>query len=268
MDLDVTTVGAIRSAVVTGGSSGIGAAFINSLAKLDSLGTLCNISRTKPDNSLANDRLFHISADLSDRFEMKSAAKNVRERLDLIEGPILLINNSGYGSYGPFDSQDVDDQINMINLNVSGLVGLTGELLPMLKEKGGVVINVASVVAFYPAPAMATYAATKAFVLNWSLALSWELQEFPVKVLALCPGPTRSKFFQRAGLSGGSSEWFEQSAEAVVEEAWLALQRGKNYHICGWKNRFMLKCALWLPLRMRLGLFGRVIQQMRMNRTL
>ena len=87
----------------------------------------------------------------------------------------------------------------MIDLNVRAVVQLTGRLLPLLKARGGAIVNVASTAAFQPTPWMATYGATKAFVLNWSLALNQDLRGTGVRVLVVCPGTTETEFFKRAG---------------------------------------------------------------------
>ena len=119
---------------------------------------------------------------------------------EVSEGAIILINNSGFGDYGPMDLLDRDKQLNMMDLNMRAPVDLTLRLLPQLKERGGAVVNIASTAAFQPTPFMATYGSTKAFVLHWTLALTEDLKRTGVRVLAVCPGPTRSNFFRAAGL--------------------------------------------------------------------
>ncbi|MDP4694598.1 MAG: SDR family NAD(P)-dependent oxidoreductase, partial [Opitutales bacterium] len=105
----------------------------------------------------------------------------------------------GYGDYGRMPDLDIGKQLNMIDLNVRAVVDLTTRLLPQLLERGGAIVNIASTSAFQPTPFLATYGATKAFVLNWTLALNEDLRGTSVRALAICPGPTRSNFYKSAG---------------------------------------------------------------------
>src|SRR5258706_4597158 len=111
----------------------------------------------------------------------------------------FLINNAGFGSMGEFTKLDFERELGMIDLNVRSLVELTHRfLVPMRERKQGAIINVASTEAFQPVPFMATYAATKAFVLSFSEALWEENRPYGIKVLALCPGVTDTNFFEAA----------------------------------------------------------------------
>ena len=110
-----------------------------------------------------------------------------------------LINNAGFGSMGDFAKLDLERELEMIDLNVRALVDLTHRfLVPMRKRKQGTIINVASTAGFQSVPFMATYAATKAFVLSFSEALWEENRPFGVHVMALCPGVTETNFFEAA----------------------------------------------------------------------
>src|SRR5207244_12534281 len=98
-----------------------------------------------------------------------------------------LVNNAGFGTLGRFDQLPVERELEEIRLNVEALVELTNRCLPaMVDRRRGVVMNVASVAGFTPSPYMATYAATKAFVLAFSEALAVELREVGVHVLCVC----------------------------------------------------------------------------------
>ena len=108
----------------------------------------------------------------------------------------------------------------MIDVNIRALAQLTGLLLPLLKRRGG--IELVSTAAFMPVAYNAAYAATKAFVLHWSLALNQELQGSGVRALAFCPGTTSTEFFERAGvkpeaLAGRISQSSEEVAQAMIE---------------------------------------------------
>ena len=112
----------------------------------------------------------------------------------------VLVNNAGYGIAGAFNGSDRAEQLGMIDLNVRALVELTHIYWPrMLRDRRGGVLNVASTAAFQPGPLMAIYYASKAFVLSFSEALWKEAEGTGVHVSCLCPGPTVSKFRERAG---------------------------------------------------------------------
>ena len=228
------------SVVVTGGSSGIGKSFIEQCGRLRPELRFCNLSRSAPDIKEEKLNLRHVSCDLSNSPAVEGAAAAVRGWLDEAgpEGGVLLINNSGFGSYGFFPEPNLSHQLEMLDVNVRGLVQLTGLLLPSLQVRGGAIMTIASTAAFQPTPYMATYGATKAFVLNWSVALNEELRGSGVRALAVCPGPTATQFFRRAGLKQGSvADALSMTTEEVVLQSLEALGAGKVVVVTGWKNK-------------------------------
>ena len=163
-------------------------------------------------------------------------------------GRLLLINNSGFGAYGRFPAPNLGHQLEMLDVNIRGLVDLTGRMLPLLQARGGAIINVASTAAFQPTPYLATYGASKAFVLHWSLALNEELRGTGVRALAVCPGPTTTDFSRRAGLQSGSvSPALSMTCEQVVEASLRALAAGRSQVVTGWKNRVTAFVGSKLP---------------------
>src|SRR5580704_2071483 len=173
--------------VLTGGSSGIGKSFIRTMAIMRPDLEFFNLSRHAPDIKDSKLKLRHFACDLAQPAQVEAAAAQVEEILNRegSAGRVLLINNSGFGSYGPFPEPDLAHQLGMIDVNIRALVQLTARLLPALRARGGVVMNIASTAAFQPTPWMATYGATKAFVLHWSLALNEELRGSGVRALAV-----------------------------------------------------------------------------------
>jgi hypothetical protein len=162
--------------------------------------------------------------------ESDGAAKRLVEATEGAGKPVgLLVNNAGFGFYGPQEEQELDRTLRMLKLNVGALVELTDRLLgPMRARKSGYVLNVASTAAFLPVPYMAVYAATKAFVLSFSQALHEELRGRGIVVTALCPGTTRTDFHRVAGLAPGASVRFPSlPAETVAEAGLQGLERGK-----------------------------------------
>jgi short-subunit dehydrogenase len=236
--------------IVTGGSSGIGKSFIERVAKLHSGVPICNLSRRVPDINLSQLNLRQVPCDLSQSSALAAAAAQVLIFLQEVapRGPVLLINNSGFGAYGHFPEPNLAHQLEMMDVNMRAVVDLTGQLLPVLKQRGGAIITVASTAAFQPTPYLATYGATKAFVLHWSLALNQELRGTGLRTLAVCPGPTSTEFFRRAGLKKGSvTDSLGQTTEQVVDESLQALAAGKALVVTGWKNKLLTSFSGLLP---------------------
>ena len=138
-----------------------------------------------------------ITADLSVPSAAADLARDVLGRGIAVD---VLINNAGVGSHGAFVEDTPENVAAQIQLNCGSLVELTARFLPtMLRNRRGLVINVASTSAFQPVPTMAVYGATKAFVLSFTEALWWETRHTGVRVLTLCPGPTETAFFASTG---------------------------------------------------------------------
>ena len=256
----------LAAVVLTGGSSGIGKSFVSHIAKVDPGLLICNLSRRKPELKLASLQVRHISADLSDNRSRAAALERLLATLkeEAPPGRILLINNAGFGHYGEFSPEDLPDSLRMVEVNISAVISVTAALLPLLIERGGTVMNVASVVSFQPTPLMATYGASKAFVLSWSHAMRAELRDRGVHVMAVCPGSTLSEFHDRAGLTrGGMGDRFTQTAEQVVEEAMRALRRGKSHVVTGWFNKLQCALSARLPLRVSTWLSHQVLRRYR-----
>ena len=236
--------------VLTGGSSGIGKSFIELTWKLHPKAVICNLSRHKPEGLIGGITVHHFPCDLS---QPQALSAVVPEVLGLLSreaplGRVLLVNNSGFGGYGRFPDPGVGHHTEMIDVNVRAVVELTGRLLPLLRARGGCVLTVSSLAAFQPPPWTATYGATKAFLLSWSLALNEELRGTGVRALVVCPGPTGTNFFRRAGLLQGSvGSSLSQSADQVVLEAVRALGRGRSVAVTGWTNRLGAALAGLLP---------------------
>ena len=255
--------------IVTGGSSGIGKAFIEHAYKLNPGVVICNLSRRKPTIILSELKLRHISVDLSNSAALNGAAEEVLTYLnqDAPRGKILLVNNSGFGGYGKSDELDRGHQLEMIDLNVRAVVDLTNQLLPELRKRGGAVINIASTAAFQPTAYLATYGATKAFLLHWSLALNEELRGSGVRALAVCPGPTATEFFNRAGLKQGAvSDRFGQTSDQVIETTLRALAGGRAQVVSGWGNWFVAAFSSRLPKPWAARVGAAILAKFRMSR--
>jgi len=255
--------------VITGGTSGIGAALLRQLGNLSGKTRFCNLSRSKPEDFSPENRLVSIPCDLADRESARTAVGRCREWLGENDtgGGILLINNSGFGCYGVFPHPTTGRNLAMIDVNVRGPVFLTGALADLLRASRGAVVNIASTAAFQPTPYLAAYGATKAFLLHWSLGLAEEWKPEGARVLAVCPGPTETAFFREAGfreapLKKGSG----QTADEVAAITLKALRKGKSLVTCGTGNRIMAALASKLPKAWASRLTGTIMRRLRLER--
>ena len=239
-------------ALITGASSGLGEEFAIQLAREGF--ALVLVARREDRLQAVAERAREsgapeaavLAADLS----RPEAPAEIHRRL-ANEGVAIdwLVNNAGFGTRGRFDRAPLDREIEEINLNISSLVALTRLFIPaMVERRSGIVVNVASTAAFQPVPWMATYAATKAFVLSFSEAIAEELRGSGVTVTALCPGPTRTEFQQVAGVEDSAFPSFAyMDAATVVREAIAAARSGKSVKINGMINTLMAESTRIAP---------------------
>jgi short-subunit dehydrogenase len=239
-----------RTALITGASSGIGAAFARALASRGADVVLVSRSEDKLRNlaaQLAADhgvRAEYIVADLSRESSGLAVAEEARRRVGAVD---ILINNAGFATYGRFDRSEGAREHEQIMLNVAAVVDLTHACLPdMVARKSGMIVNVASTAAMQPVPYMAVYAASKAFVLSFSEALWAEERRHGVRVLALCPGATDTPFFDVVA-APEASLGKRESPEIVVERAFAALARRRSTLISGFANFLLAQLARLLP---------------------
>ncbi len=243
-----------QTALITGASSGIGKAFAKLCAMQgwDVVLVSRNEDKLRTVAQSLNVQCTIMPCDLSKPGSPAALCKEL-ENSGVQVG--ILINCAGFGSHGPFASLDLEKELNMIDLNVRAVIALTGLLLPKMIERGsGRILNVASTAAFEPGPFMATYFASKAAVLSFSEALWAETRGTGVSVTCLCPGPTNTKFDERADLE--NSELFSKklaSPEVVALIGMRALLAGKRIQIVGFKNQCMVLLAKILPRRLVLA---------------
>lgn len=169
----------------------------------------------------------------------------------------VLVNNAGFGQYGFFVENDLEECLRQIQLNVTTLTHLTRLYLPSMIERAkdgraiGRVLNVASTAAFQPGPLMAVYFATKAYVLHFSEALANELSGTGVTVTCLCPGATATEFHKRANACGMKLLKFgSMDARTVAEDGYRAMMAGKPVVISGLKNWMLAQSVRFSPRRL------------------
>lgn len=167
-----------------------------------------------------------------------------------------LVNNAGLGHDGPFHENDPGREATTVAVNAAAVHHLCRALLPGMAERGyGRVLNVASTAAYQPLPYMATYGATKAFVLSLSEALWWEYRGTGVTVTCLAPGRTSTEFFDDAGMEGIAFMKFPAaSARRVARAGYRGMQAGKRVVVPGFQNKLTAWLAPRLPRRPVLAL--------------
>jgi len=187
-----------------------------------------------------------IPSDLSDTSEPLRLYEEVKRRNLKVT---LLINNAGFGHVAQILETDVNRIHEMLRLNIAALTDLTYRYLPdMINAGEGGIINVSSVAAFQPVPYMSAYAASKIYVLHFSEALWAEAWDYGVTVLALCPGTTRTDFFEISGVQGWLKNKRAQDVQDVVKSALRALDKRKQYVVSGWIN-YLLALAVRIGMR-------------------
>ncbi len=245
----------MKATLITGASSGIGEAFARRLAADGH--NLVLVARSEDKLHRICDELMlehqitahYIAVDLID-YEADKRLFDETERHNLeIE---WLINNAGFGSMGDFSRLELESELEMISLNIMALVALTHRYLEKMRaRKSGTIINVASTASFQPVPFMATYAATKAFVRSFSEAIAEENRPHNIRVMALCPGPTETNFFDASNIGIETKDAFMkkgmQTSEEVVEAALTALHRGKSTAISGASNWLLARLGNFVP---------------------
>lgn len=161
----------------------------------------------------------------------------------------LLVNNAGFGVFGPFGNQGIAREAEMIRLNTIAPTVLTGLFLPgMLRRRRGRILNIASTAAFAPVPWLATYAATKAHLVSWTHALDTELAGTGVRVCVCCPGTVRTRFLEVSGAATMREHALPASQPAHVAEACLrGLDRGRRVVVVGMLNRLHRAAAAVTP---------------------
>ena len=234
------------TALVTGASGGIGEEFAKLLASKG-----CDLVLV----ARSGDKLATLAESLKGAHKIQayalpldlSAASSPGQIQTFLESRHLsvdvLINNAGFGTFGPFAESDLETELGQIQLNVTTLTHLTRLVLPgMVKRGKGRILNVASTAAFQPGPMMAVYYATKAYVLSFSEALANELKGTGVTSTCLCPGPTTTGFNARAKLGNGgmlSKKSVMMDAATVARRGYDGMMKGRRLVIPGLLNKVL-----------------------------
>lgn len=253
-----------KTALVTGASSGIGAAFARALSKAGCHLVLVArrmdlLQALKEELEGSHDiRVEIIPMDLSTLHGCEDLIRNIDERGLSID---ILINNAGFGYEGDFISQNSARLGEMIGLNITTLTFLAKHFGGLMAERrSGYMLMTSSVGAFTPCPRMAVYDATKAYVLLLGEALNHELGRHTVKVTTLCPGATRTEFFSVSGQTlNALVKLTLMSPEAVAKAALTGLSKGKSLVVPGLMNKLTVWGLRLLPRALMAPVSARVM---------
>jgi short-subunit dehydrogenase len=240
-----------RVAIVTGASSGIGEALA---VAMGAQGTHVVLVARSVDRLTAlaariegaGGKATALPADLA----APGAAQRLFDEIQQRDLPVdTLVNNAGFGFYGPFETEAPVHLGEMLQVNIVALTELTRLFVPSLLERRGTILNVASTVAFQPSPYMSAYGATKAFVLSLSEALWAEYRARGLHVAAVCPGPVETPFIDAMGAGVRSTVVFRMalSVDAVVRACLRALDGKQPTRIVGFMNWLLAQTSRFSP---------------------
>jgi short-subunit dehydrogenase len=246
-------------ALVTGASAGIGLALARRLAS-DGWDLALTARNEAALDAVAREvrekhgvRSLAAPADLADPAGPSRLQDELRRADFDVE---FLVNNAGFGTWGPFGEQTLESQLAMLQVNVMALTDLTHRFLTAMRARGrGRILNVASTAAFQPGPDMAVYFASKAYVLHFSEALGHELRDTGISVTTLCPGPTETEFQDRAGMTDSrvGANPLMMDAESVADAGYRKAMERRPIVVPGVANRV----GSWLPRLMPRSLVRR-----------
>lgn len=243
-----------RIALITGASSGMGMEFVKQIArkykKLDEIWVIAR--RADVFISLQKEisiKLRAVSLDLTSEKSLLEIKTLLNTEKPLIQ---LLVNSAGFGKIGSFSEIPYEDTIGMIKLNCTALTAITYLCLPYMR-KGSHIIELSSAASFLPQPYFTVYAATKAYVQSFSRALHRELADKGIIVTAVCPGPVKTEFFERAETVSKRPDYkklFMAEPDKVVALALSDTARKKDISVYGMNIKLLQTLAKLLPHRL------------------
>lgn len=244
-------------AIVTGASSGMGRDFVRTLSDNITVDEMWVIARRK-DRLLALKEeisipIKAIDLDLSKDESIKKLEKLLKEEKVNVK---ILINASGYGKFDSVSKLSYEDNVGMIDLNISAVTKMCIICIPFMKE-GSKIINIASLAAYQPTPYMNIYAASKSYVLHFSRALNRELKKKGIHVMALCPYWTKTEFFDVAKTKSGLINDYivMYNSIDVVNSAWKALKKNKDVCLHGFVSKFQVLFCKLMPHRVIMNIW-------------
>ncbi|MBV9013532.1 MAG: SDR family oxidoreductase [Pseudonocardiales bacterium] len=251
-----------QTALVTGASAGLGTHFARLFAQDGHDLVLVARRQGKLDQVATELRQVYgirttvLAADLTDpKATLHLHEEVVRTGIEVE----FLVNDAGFGTAGAFAELDLARELDLIELNVKALTHLTGLFLPaMLARRSGRILNVGSLAGFLPGPFMATYYASKAYVLNFTEALSYELRGTGVTATVLCPGATATEFAQVAKMQNAALFRSSADAASVARYGYRAMMKGKTIAIPGLWNKISQESLRVSPRPVLRSIAGRL----------
>ncbi len=241
-------------ALITGASSGIGLELANIMASKKH--NLILVARNEPallnlKQSLTQEYGVSIEVIAMDLAIPQQAEALYRVCKNKQLNVNCLVNNAGFGDYGKFDSAKVNTYTEMLQLNVIALTELTAYFLAEMKQRStGRIMNVGSIAAFQPNPGLAAYGASKAYVMQFTEALNYELRGTGVSVTLLSPGVTETGFVSRANMQhAANAKSGLMTAHAVALAGYEAMMAGQLNITPGWKNKVITFGSKIMPSR-------------------
>ena len=243
----------MKYALITGASSGIGLEFAKIMAQNGH--NLILVARREDalqalKNQLESEHKVTVkivAMDLSASGQALALYRHCVSQQLIVD---CLVNNAGYGDYGTFDVNKLETYHNMLQLNVTFLTELTAYFVNDMKaRKSGRILNVGSMVAFQPCPNMAVYGGSKAYVMQFTEALNYELRGSGVSVTLLSPGVTETGFVARSNMNSANAKSGLMSAIDVAKTGYKAMMANKLSVIPGWKNNILALGSKTMPSR-------------------
>ncbi|WP_417195942.1 SDR family NAD(P)-dependent oxidoreductase [Bizionia sp.] len=257
----------IKTALITGGASGLGFELALLFAKDDYNLVLVDINSEKLEEAKHDiEKLFSVDVKIMAKdLSQINISSEIMSELGNTEID-ALVNNAGFGCFGAFHEVDWERQSQMLNLHVLTTTHLTKLVVEgMVKRGSGKILNLSSLAAFQPGPLMCLYYATKGYILSFSEAISNELKGTGVTVTALCPGPTKTSFQQVVAndCSENKITFNMASAQAVAAYGYKCMMKGKCVAIPGGINKILGTLPRFIPRNMAANIVRKIQEKNR-----
>ena len=243
----------MKTALITGTTSGIGKAFAEKFASMGNNIILVSRNEEKlkrQQNDLQSQ--YHVAVKyIVCELTQLNAVDLIFERLNNWHVSVdFLVNNAGFNECGLFTNTDMEQEMKMIDLHIRFVTQITKRILPMMKKNNyGRIVNVGSTGSFIPSPSDAVYSATKAYIMSFSNALYGELKKTEIKITSLCPGATETEFARKANIEQTLLfKYAVMKPDKVVKISYPKIIKGKRLIIPGIYNKLLVFFSKIMPI--------------------